>query len=193
MSKGRKDGERGPGRPTKLTPEVARTIADYVKAGNYIETAAAAAGISKQTLYSWMKAGARATAGPHREFLDAVEKAQAESEVTDVLRISVAAKSQWQAAAWRLERKNPDRWGRKDRQEPHEVKVVGAKGGAVEMKHEVEGGSPERIAGILDVLRRAGALDVVGGLRSPDGGDDAPADGLDSAPPDDSAGGVPSP
>jgi len=40
-------------RPTKLTPAVQKKIVDAIKAGNYMETAAAYAGISKQTLYNW--------------------------------------------------------------------------------------------------------------------------------------------
>jgi len=102
-------------RPTKLTPAVQKKIVDAIKAGNYMETAAAYAGISKQTLYNWMRKGARAEKGKHRAFLDAVEKALAEAEIEDVLTIGAAAKEVWQAAAWRLERKFPDRWGRRDK------------------------------------------------------------------------------
>jgi hypothetical protein len=39
------------------------------------------------------------------------------------------ATENWQAAAWRLERKKPHKWGR---HEPHEV--TGADGGAIEVK-----------------------------------------------------------
>lgn len=105
------------GRPTKLTPELSREICDYVRMGNYVETAAAIAGISKDSIYRWLKKGANAKSGIFREFSDAVKKAQAEAEARDVGLIGRAAKDQWQAAAWRLERKFPDRWGRKDRVE----------------------------------------------------------------------------
>jgi hypothetical protein len=36
----------------------------------------------------------------------------AEAEMRDVALIAQAAKENWQAAAWRLERKYPARWGR---------------------------------------------------------------------------------
>jgi len=45
--------------------------------------------------------------------LYAVEKAQAGAEMTSIALINRASEMQWQAAAWRLERKHPDRWGRK--------------------------------------------------------------------------------
>lgn len=115
------------GRPTKLDYKVQEKIIQAIKAGNYMETAAAYAGISKSTLYDWLKRGERekqrVAKNPrykirksekiYVEFSDAVEKALAEAEVRDVLLIGKAAEEQWQAAAWRLERKFPDRWGRR--------------------------------------------------------------------------------
>jgi hypothetical protein len=101
------------GRPTKLTPEVQKKIVDAIRAGNYMETAAAYAGISKDTFYRWLRRGARARNGIYKNFHDAVEKALAESEVRDVMIIANAAATDWKAAAWRLERKFPERWGKK--------------------------------------------------------------------------------
>lgn len=161
------------GRPTKLTPEVADRIVAAVAAGNYLETAAAFAGISKATLYKWLTRGARASSGTHRAFVDAIEKALAQAEVRDVSTIARAATGYdveriketitptgqvlretarsrefvWQAAAWRLERKHPDRWGRR-------VEVSGA----VEQRHLhagavlVVGGTTEEF---VAALRRA--------------------------------------
>ncbi len=108
------------GRPCKLTPAIQSKIVEYIHAGAYIETAAAAAGISKDTLYAWLRRGARGDGTRFREFSDAVERALAQAELRDLLIIGKAAQTQWQAAAWRLERKCPDRWGRKVRIEPVE-------------------------------------------------------------------------
>lgn len=55
------------GRPTKCTPEITARILSYVEQGNYIEIAAAAAGINKTTLYDWLKRGAREAALRDRE------------------------------------------------------------------------------------------------------------------------------
>lgn len=102
---------RGPGRPTALTPAVEERIILAVRRGNYIETAAAFAGISKDSLYEWLKRGAREPDSAYAAFSDALEKALAEAEMSDLARIEKAAvEGTWQAAAWRLERRNPKRW-----------------------------------------------------------------------------------
>jgi transposase len=117
------------GRPIKLTPEIEQEITKAIRAGNYIETAAAYVGINKTTLYDWMKRGARErerleknpkakikkSEAPFVEFSNAVKKALAAAEMRDVQIIAKAAESNWQAAAWKLERRAPQRWGRKDR------------------------------------------------------------------------------
>lgn len=121
----------GRGRPTKLTPEVQREVCAAIAAGNYIEPSAMRAGIDKVTLYNWLrKAGNEinrvnrgiakgrnckitAKLQPYVDFLHAVKKAEAEAEARDVAIISKAALTQWQAAAWRLERKHYRRWGRR--------------------------------------------------------------------------------
>lgn len=117
------------GRPAKINNEIQEKIIKAIQAGNYIETAAAYAGINKSTLYDWLKRGERekqrvAKNSKYKirkqeaqfvEFSNAVEKALADAEMRDVLIIGKAAEEQWQAAAWRLERKFPDKWGRRDK------------------------------------------------------------------------------
>lgn len=46
-------------------------------------TAAALVGVLKETIYGWLRAGVRKKEPRYREFLDAVNKAMAESEVAD--------------------------------------------------------------------------------------------------------------
>ena len=99
---------------SKLTPELQDKILLHLRVGAYVETAAACAGIHKDTFYEWMKKGARGLA-PYRAFADSVHKAVAESESRDLATILKAAQSQWQAAAWRLERRFPEKYGRNDR------------------------------------------------------------------------------
>jgi hypothetical protein len=121
------------GRPLLFSKEIADKIITAVQAGNYMETAAAFAGVPKQTFYEWLKRGGKACQVrakgkevPEKElqfmeFSDAIEKAIAEAEVLDLSLIKQAARDgNWQAAAWRLERHYPDRWGRKDR---HDVNL----------------------------------------------------------------------
>lgn len=136
------------GRLTKLTDEVQGKIVNAIRAGNYIETAAAYAGVNKTSIYEWLKRGAREQERVERTprarllkgeekfvaFSNAVQKALADAEVRDVAIIGKAAESEWTAAAWRLERKFPGRWGRKDR---NAVEISG--------KVEVQGHAAERI------------------------------------------------
>lgn len=121
-----------PGRPTDCTPERTAKIVQAISAGNYGEVAARYAGIDPRTYYRWLERGrAERTrrAGPHDsracvvnldeqpfyQFCQAVEKAEADAEARNVAIIQTAARETWQAAAWYLERKHADRWGRRDR------------------------------------------------------------------------------
>jgi hypothetical protein len=98
---------------TLLDDEMAKKIVALIRAGNYIEVAARACGIDKHTLFTWLRKGAEGIA-PYASLNNAVEKAAAEAEAFDVARVGQHGSKHWQAAAWRLERKNPRRWGRKD-------------------------------------------------------------------------------
>jgi len=117
------------GRPTKLTKELIEEIAQYLRAGNYIETTAALVGIHRDSIYEWLKRGnaeiervSKSNRSRIRkkeeifvEFTDTVKKAQAQAEAMLVGLIGQAAQKNWTAAAWRLERKYPDKWGRTER------------------------------------------------------------------------------
>lgn len=136
-------------RPTKLTPELQEDVLKVIRSGNYIETACAYVGINKSTFYDWLKRGAREKdrlaknprarvrkdEQPFVDFSNAVEKALAHAEIRDVAIIGKAAEENWQAAAWRLERKFPDRWGRKDK---YALEHSGKDGGPIETSHKEE-------------------------------------------------------
>lgn len=110
------------GRPQILTPELQQKVCTAIELGNYIETAAAYVGVRKETLYDWMRRGARYHRGDKGseddaifgEFSDAIDTALAKSEVRDIMAVDRGAKKHWQAAAWKLERRFQNRWGRKD-------------------------------------------------------------------------------
>jgi hypothetical protein len=106
------------GAPLKLTGERARRICDAIRAGIRPEIAAAYCGVSARTFYRWMERGRAADADPvFVEFVEDVEHALAEWEARDILVIGEAAKTDWRAAAWRLERRLPKVYGRRDRHE----------------------------------------------------------------------------
>lgn len=71
------------GRKEKISKAIIDTIVMAIRGGNYMETAAALAGINKDTLYDWLKK-ADERGGLYKEFSDSIKKALAESEVRDV-------------------------------------------------------------------------------------------------------------
>ena len=99
---------------TKLTPELQEKLLRYLRGGNYVETAAACVGIHRDTFYEWMKRGAKGHK-LYATFAEAVNRAMAEAEALDLHVIRQASTTQWQAAAWRLERRFPEKYGRHDR------------------------------------------------------------------------------
>lgn len=113
-----------------MTPEVQERIVSAIRAGNYLETAAAYAGIGETTLHRWMQQGATDESDViYREFREAVERARAEAEVRTVALIQQAAPQSWQAAAWYLERSHPKRWARREK-----VEMSGPEGGPITLQ-----------------------------------------------------------
>lgn len=117
------------GRPTKLDAQRQKKIVELIRAGNYQETAARAAGVSPSSFYAWMAEGDKAAQKGGRlnakekaclEFSEAVKAAKAEAEARAVAIINKAAMDgTWQAAAWYLERTAAERFGRTQRIEAH--------------------------------------------------------------------------
>lgn len=103
------------GRPTKLTPEIQERICAAIQQGNYAFVAARCAGISESTFYSWLDRGAREKRGAFAEFLESIKKAESIAEAGAIEVVRNASQQSWQAAAWWLERKYPERWARKER------------------------------------------------------------------------------
>ena len=117
------------GRPSKLTPDVEKKLVDAVRAGNSREAAAKVSGISEATFYNWLSQGREAKRGRFLEFLEAIKKAEGEAEQKAMSRIVEAGQKHWQATAWWLERKYPNRWARRERHE-----VTGKDGGKLSIE-----------------------------------------------------------
>lgn len=99
------------GRPSKCTPEVVTAICDNVRNGNYLETAAWAAGIDDRTLSNWRKWGSDGRE-PYRQFFLAVKRAEADAEIDLVAQVKRGEQFVWVAAATLLERRFRKRWSR---------------------------------------------------------------------------------
>lgn len=108
------------GRKTKLTPERHDKIVRLIAAGNYAVIASKASGIAEDTYYEWLNRGKNDTEN-HKtsiftRFSEAIHEAEAKAEADMVILIKTAAvNGNFQAAAWYLERKQADRWGRSDK------------------------------------------------------------------------------
>src|SRR3990172_7679311 len=104
------------GRPTKLNPEVSEFIVAAIRAGNYAEVAAKAAGIHPATYYEWMKRGKTGAKADklYAEFAEAVKRGEGEAEAHAVALVRKAMPDNWQAAMTYLERRYPYRWRRPD-------------------------------------------------------------------------------
>lgn len=111
----RASGVHAGGRPTKLNRAMIAEISKIMRDGSYMETAAACAGVPKETLYRWLRAGAVAETGIYKEFRDAMIRATGEAERDAVEMVTKASSTDWRAAAWKLERRFPHRWGRLER------------------------------------------------------------------------------
>jgi transposase len=90
-------------RPSNLTAEIQDRVLARVRAGVPTEVAVRACGVGVSSHYRWMR--------ERSEYRELVRQARAEAEVKRVAQVTVAARVDWRAAAWFLEREFPERWG----------------------------------------------------------------------------------
>jgi transposase len=112
-------------RPTLFDAKLAQQICDHVRAGNYLSVAAKAAGIGRSTLYEWV-ARSEAGAKGYEGFADALKQAEAAAECASVATVRAGTQG-WQANAWYLERKYPDRWASDRRKKKAETELAKAR------------------------------------------------------------------
>lgn len=121
------------GRKTKCTPELIQRVAEGIRLGNYANVVAAACSIGDSTYYQWLAQGNKdienGKESIYAEFAEAIKKASSEAEMRNIALIDKAAEEQWQAAAWKLERRHNDRWGKNvtvkgDDEKPIKVEVT---------------------------------------------------------------------
>jgi transposase len=145
------------GRPSDLTPQVIEDVRRLLPTVMYLETVADYLGCERTTWRKWLARGRkefnRLARNPrakpkekealYLEFFNTYKTSLAEGELYDLGVIKKAStdqvnaegevtrKGEWQAAAWRAERRFPGKWGRKDRV------VVSGKRGAPPVRLEV--------------------------------------------------------
>lgn len=104
----------------------------YIEEGNYVNTACRASGVSESAFYNWMGYGQKEFKVKERmeangetyqandktiymDFMEAVKSAEAKAETEAVGCIRKAMNDSWQAAMTYLERRDSNRWGRRDK------------------------------------------------------------------------------
>src|SRR5215204_2993632 len=97
-------------RPSKYTPERVERLLQAIRIGAPIKMACSYAGIDHGTFLNWRER--------YSEFSAAIKEAEGIAVVGWLAKIEKAASDgNWQAAAWKLERRYPEDFGRRDRVE----------------------------------------------------------------------------
>jgi hypothetical protein len=95
------------GRTSKRTPALVDALCRLLSAGATRRAACAQVGIHHDSFYAWLERDPT--------FSDAIQKAESDAELRFTAIVAQAAADSWQAAAWWLERRRPDDYGRRER------------------------------------------------------------------------------
>ena len=108
---------KGAGRKTVLLEgDKMESLMNALIAGNTVRNACELSKVSESAFYRWMQEAEHADEGSLvKEFREKVRHAIATAEHRNVMVIQQAARKNWGAAAWYLERRRPQEWGRSDR------------------------------------------------------------------------------
>lgn len=111
------------GRPHELTAEIVKQVGELLPRTLYVETVADQIGVHRDTVRGWIKRGGKEqrrrergkTPNPaldlHCQLIGVVKKGLAEQEANYLAGVQLAGEGGvWQAMAWILERRFPDRW-----------------------------------------------------------------------------------
>lgn len=111
------------GRPRKLNAQLIEEMCDLIAEGYSFAEAARIRLVGESTFYNWMSLGRTESSEPiYKELVKKVEEAAefSEAEAIQAMRISAIKHKNWRAAAWMLEKRFPEKYGRVTKCE-HEV------------------------------------------------------------------------
>jgi hypothetical protein len=150
-------------RPTKLTPAVTEKVVRGLQMGLTYRLAAQYAGIHYDTLREWTKQGEADLESENHtafsEFSDQVKLAEAEAAMNMQTVIQAAAlKGDWKAAAWKLERRYPQEYGR------NVTEIQGLDGGPIRTSVDLEALSVEDLEAALAIAEKAAGGDNKGAV-----------------------------
>jgi len=104
------------GRPTKLTPELAKEICGHIRDGLCDSDACLLVGISRITFMDWKKRG-ESGEQPFADFLSQTQEAVIEFKAYHLRNIRRHSKKQSKPSEWLLERKFSNEFGQRQRLE----------------------------------------------------------------------------
>lgn len=146
-----------PGRPTLLNPTRQAALLGAIEEGMPLKQAAEIAGISYDTLNHWQNRGANESAPPeYRQFCQLLRHSQAVAMQVNISLIREAAKREWRAAAWLLEKRFPDEFAR-----PHQFEHSGPRGKSLSPSPDEEYEVLRRMKkqeGIKNILVKLGSI-----------------------------------
>ena len=115
-----KSNPQGKGAYTKLTEEKIEQAARVLRLGSYAKSAADFVGIGQTAWYRYLREAEQLEKIPEEQwtstdrlkikFAKTVTQARAEGEIRNMQIIANAAPTNWQAAAWVLERTHPEKF-----------------------------------------------------------------------------------
>lgn len=151
-----KPPKRGPGRPSKLTATLRAQVAKFIEEGQFAVDACAAVGIGQSTFMTWKAKGEGQAKGQYRDFLSAIEAAEAARRRGLMTKLKKASDDpkHWQAATWVLTHTDPGKFAPQLR-----VHVEGELNSALDRLEQEFKNEPETWARILAA--------IAGGARVP--------------------------
>jgi len=96
---------------TVLTPELQREAVEAARLGLPLTFVGPRVGVTKTTIFNWLRWGRKADNEPYSSFLAAINEARAKFVETSLTAIADHGKDSWQAKAWLLERMFRDEFG----------------------------------------------------------------------------------
>ena len=137
------------GQPSRIGEvDTVQLFLEAIDEGNYMETAAELAGLSKVTVYGWLKRGENGDA-PYALFASALKRAGARAEADAVRKVRNAAHDPrfWAADMTFMERRYPERWARRseDSGGPKVVVQIGVRDSDVQVS--IQGQAPQLAIG----------------------------------------------
>ncbi len=138
--------------PRKLNDGMIKALYEAISRGNYAVVACQLAGIEEKTYYEWLRQadidienGLTAEESYYVRLKQSVKEAEskAEDEMVQVVREAATKKREWLPATVFLERRHPDRWGRRERKqvdinETRQIRITHVEIGIVAQPGEVE-------------------------------------------------------